>query len=329
MTALVLALLLSSPAPAPTPAPVVDVSLARLEAELRRLAPPAGGTVGVTAIHLESGRRVWLRPDERFPMASTYKVPLAVQLLYRVDRGEIGLEDRLELEAADLHPGSGLLTELFKAPGAALSIRNLLELTLRESDNSATDKLMAKAGGAAAVTARMRALGLEGIDVNRPTVDLIADWVGLEERPASATPEAWEKALDAVPADRKAAAAARFDADPRDTSTPRAMAALLERIYKKDALSRASSELLLDIMLRCRTGALRLKGYLPGDTPLAHKTGTIGGTTNDVGILTLPDGAGHVVVVVFVKGSDKEMSEREKVIAQIGRSVYDFFLFVH
>lgn len=325
MTALALALLLSSPLPSPAAS---DASLARLEAELGRLAPAAGGTLGVSAVHLESGRRVSLRPDERFPMASTYKVPLAVQLLWRVDRGEIGLEDRLELEAADLHPGSGLLTELFKAPGTALSVRNLLELTLRESDNSATDKLMAVAGGPAAVTARMRSLGLDGIDVNRPTVDLIADFVGLETRPGEATPEAWEKAFEAVPADRQKAAAARFDADPRDTATPQAMVALLERIYRKEAVSPSSSELLLDIMLRCRTGAGRLKGFLPPDTPLAHKTGTIGGTTNDVGILTLPDRAGHVAVAVFVKGSAKEILEREKVIAQVGRSVYDFFLYV-
>ncbi len=326
MNALALALLLMAPVSSP-PAPA-DASLARLEAEIARLVPAAGGAVGVAALHLESGRRVALRPDERFPMASTYKVPLAVQLLWRVDRSEIGLEDRLELEPGDLHPGSGLLTELFKAPGAALSVRNLLELTLRESDNSATDKLMAAAGGAAAITARMRALGLDGIDVNRPTVDLIADWVGLDAAPADKTPEGWGKALDAVSAERKKAAAARFDADPRDTSTPRAMVALLERVHRKDALSAASSELLLDIMLRCRTGPNRLKGFLPPDTPVAHKTGTIGGITNDVGILALPVGAGHVAVAVFVKSSEKEIPEREKVIAQVARAVYDFFLFV-
>ena len=223
MNALVLALLLGGPGLAPPGA--ADVSLARLEAELGRLAPAAGGTVGVAALHFESGRRAALRPDERFPMASTYKVPLAVQLLWRVDRGEVGLEDRLELEPADLHPGSGLLSELFKAPGAALSVRNLLELTLRESDNSATDKLMAAAGGPAAITARMRALGISGIDVNRPTVDLIADWVGLEVRPEEKTPEAWEKALEAVPADLKKAAAARFDAKGRPHQPRRGLAA--------------------------------------------------------------------------------------------------------
>jgi len=56
-------------------------------------------------------------------------------------------------------------------------------------------------------------------------------------------------------------------------------------------LSEKSTELLLDIMERCETGAGRLKGLLPEGTVIAHKTGTIGGTTNDVGIITLPQDA--------------------------------------
>jgi beta-lactamase class A len=60
---------------------------------------------------------------------------------------------------------------------------------------------------------------------------------------------------------------------------------------------------------------------------VAHKTGTIGGTTNDVGIVTLPQGAGQVAIAVFVKSSTKPIPERERVIAQIARAVHDFFLF--
>jgi beta-lactamase class A len=60
---------------------------------------------------------------------------------------------------------------------------------------------------------------------------------------------------------------------------------------------------------------------------VAHKTGTIGGTTNDVGIITLPDGAGHVAITVFVKSSEKEVSVRERTIAEVARAVHDFFLF--
>jgi beta-lactamase class A len=65
---------------------------------------------------------------------------------------------------------------------------------------------------------------------------------------------------------------------------------------------------------------------LPPGTEVAHKTGSIGGTINDVGILNLPDNAGHVVLALFVKqGSKSEASERA--IAQISRAVYDYFLF--
>ena len=67
---------------------------------------------------------------------------------------------------------------------------------------------------------------------------------------------------------------------------------------------------------------------LTADAEVAHKTGTIGGTTNDVGVLTLPGAAGHVALVVFVKGSDLEVPERELAIAQIARAVHDYFLFV-
>jgi beta-lactamase class A len=131
----------------------------------------------------------------------------------------------------------------------------------------------------------------------------------------------------AVKPEDRAAAAKRFDADPRDTSTPDAMARLLERIQRKDLLKQNSGELLLDILRRCKTGEARLKGLLPQGTVVAHKTGTIGGTTNDVGIITLPDGAGHVAIAVFVKASEKEIPARERAIAEVARAVHDFFLF--
>ena len=86
-----------------------------------------------------------------------------------------------------------------------------------------------------------------------------------------------------------------FELDPRDTATPRGMATLLEKVWRGEALGRASTGLLIDIMERCETGDARLKGLLPEDTVVAHKTGTIGRTTNDVGVVTLPGHAGHVV----------------------------------
>ncbi|MBA3969497.1 MAG: class A beta-lactamase [Gemmatimonadetes bacterium] len=311
-----------------TPVPPSEIGRNRLQNEIGRLAELSGGKMGVAAIHLESGREVYLNPSEPFPMASSYKVPIAVQLLTRVDRGQVRLDSMITLQPGDLHPGSGTLTQLFDDPGVVLSLRNLTELMLLISDNSATDLVLKAAGGPQAVTARMRQLGFSAIRVDRPTVGLIADWIGIKRLPGEDVgPKQFnELARSVSEADQKAAAAA-FDADPRDTSTPQAMVRLLEMIWHRRTLSPGSSELLLDIMRRSTTGTERIKGLLPPGVEVAHKTGTIGGTTNDVGIVKLPDGAGHVALVVFVKESTRDVPARERAIAQISRALYDYFLF--
>jgi beta-lactamase class A len=234
----------------------------------------------------------------------------------------------IEIKPKDLHPGSGTLADLFNKPGLALSVRNLIELMLLISDNSATDVCLRLAGGAEAVTARMRALGIEGINVNRSTAQLISDWIGASDLPPEDewTPMMFRLKYSTVKPEERAAAAKRFDTDPRDTSTPDAMADLLARLCRKDLHKQSSADLLLDIMRRCRTGEARLRGLLPEGTEVAHKTGTIGGSANDVGIITLPDST-HVAIAVFVKSSEKEAAARERAIAEIARAVHDFFLF--
>ncbi|MGL5807887.1 MAG: serine hydrolase [Xenococcaceae cyanobacterium] len=79
-------------------------------------------------------------------------------------------------------------------------------------------------------------------------------------------------------------------------------------------------------MERCETGASRLKGLLPKEVVVAHKTGTDFLATNDAGFITLPDRKGHIAIAVFVKNSDKPMPEQEKAIAEVARSVYSFFV---
>lgn len=301
-----------------------DPALARLEREIARLGKASGGVTGATAIHLETGRRVALNGTDRFPMASSYKVPIAVQLLTLVDQGKVRLDQMIELKTSDLHPGSGTLTNLFNKPGVALSVRNLMELMLLISDNSATDVCLRLAGGGEAVTARMKELGINGLTVSRPTIGLISDWLGVTEADWSSEELKYKRTLND---EERKAAAKKFDTDLRDTSTPAAMADLLGKIYRKEILKPASAELLYDIMRRCQTGDARLKGILPAGTEVAHKTGTIGGTTNDVGIITLPDDAGHIAIAVFIKSSEKEMPQRERVIAEIARAVHDYFLF--
>lgn len=315
-------------------APPAEPGLERLRTQIVALTKLSEGTVGVAIRHLETGRSVSVSGAEPFPMASTFKVPVAVQVLSRVDRGELRLDSMIAVQPGDLHPGSGTLTELFNNPGVVLSVRNLLELMLRISDNSAADLMLRAAGGARAVDARLAALGVRGIRVDRPTVRLIADYIGVRNLATdTVSPSRFEELAAAISDSAHQAAARTFERDPRDTATPDGMAALLTTVWRGEALSRGSTALLLDIMYRCLTGSARIRGLLPPDTRVAHKTGTLGGgpavagagTQNDVGIIDLPNGAGHLVVVVLVKGEDQ--AERgERAIAQIARAAYDYFV---
>jgi beta-lactamase class A len=104
------------------------------------------------------------------------------------------------------------------------------------------------------------------------------------------------------------------------------MASLLVHICRKDLLKPKTAKLLLGIMRRCQTGDARLKGLLPSETEVAHKTGTAMGIVNDVGIITLPNGAGHIAIVVFIKGSKLSVAGCEQSIGEVARSAYDYFL---
>lgn len=330
---LAIVFMLVVPAAAPAQSPVTDPGLARLEAQFADLARIAGGTMGVAVVHLETGRAAYLNRGVRFPFASVVKVPLAVQLLARVDRGEFTLDSMIAIRPGDLHPGSGTLTELFNQPGVVLSVRNLMELMLRISDNSATDILLRTAGGGSAVNARMAALGVTGMSADRPTVRLIGDYIGVYDLPSDDVPiEEFSRLSRAVSDSGRRAALAKFLVDPRDTSTPEAMADLLGKIHRREGLSEQSAALLLDIMTRCITGAERIKGMLPPGTSVAHKTGSLGPaagipggrTVNDAGIITLPNGAGHLVMVGFVKDAN-DAAQGELAIANIARAAYDYF----
>jgi beta-lactamase class A len=116
--------------------------------------------------------------------------------------------------------------------------------------------------------------------------------------------------------------------DPRDTATPNDMTRLLVRLWKRDILTPESARVILDMMERCQTGKSRIKGLLPQGTDVAHKTGSLGGVANDIGFITLPGDAGHVAISVFTRSSNKPEEAAERAIAEIARTVYDYFVLV-
>jgi beta-lactamase class A len=278
--------------------------------------------------HLESGHELYLNRSVRFPMGSLFKVAVAVQVLALVDQGALSLDKTLLLQASDLRPGSGKLAKSFAEP-RPISVRALLETMLVDSDNTATDLLWKEAGGATAVTARLAILGVKGITVARPTGELMAAAVGLGAQAGGSdlTPARLDDLVRQYPRKWRLGEIAAFLKDERDTTSPEAYVALLARIWRGEAMSAAQTALLLDIMHRCATGRGRLPGGLPPGTRVARKTGTLSPhVINDAGIIVLPGGAGHVALAVLVRESSHDVNVQERVIADIARAVYGYFV---
>ena len=307
-----------------------DPSMARLEQQLEFLAKTTDATGGVAALHIESGRYVSLNGAQRFPQASAVKVPIAVQIMALADAGQLSLDKMVTLRPSDLHPGSGRITDLLFHPGVALSIENIMEMAIVISDNSAADLMLREAGGPAAVTERMKMLGLDGIRVDRSIAKLLADWGGIRILPPETewTRDMWDRLFAAVPEEEHMAARRLQTRDARDTATPADMTKLLARIYRKDLFSPTYATKLWEVMERCQTGKSRLKGMLPEGTDVAHKTGSVGGVVNDIGVITLPGNAGHVAISVFTKGSTRPEEVSERTVAEISRTIYDYFALV-
>ena len=172
---------------------------------------------------------------------------------------------------------------------AGTSAAALMDAMLIHSDNRATDLLLRNLGGPTMVQAWLDQNTLTGIRIDRSIARLLADPRNLR--------------------------------DLRDSSTPKAMVSLLQRIDSGKLLQPRSRSYLLEIMGRCATGRNRMRALLPAGTRVEHKTGTLSGYTSDVGFITLPDGR-RLAVAFFARAG----ANRPRTIAEAARAVYDGFV---
>jgi beta-lactamase class A len=300
-----------------------DVAI--LRAQIEKVIPRVRGEVGVAIKHLESGTEVLVNAEKTYPMASTYKVPILVELFYQRAAGKLSLSDLVEVAPADVHPG-GTIALLLDGPGLGMSITNLINLMMRVSDNSAADLIINKVG-ATNVTARMHMLGLDSIRVDRTTLEMILDQEGVDYAVYGKLPIAEIRAREAgVDAQTAARANDRFNKTDKDVASPHDMTRLLEKIVRGQIVDRSSSDEMIEFMNHSMIGQARIPGALPDGTRVVHKTGSIGGTSNDTGIVFLPDG-NHLLITVMMRDAKAPTAERERVIADVARYAYDYFLF--
>lgn len=281
--ALVLAAL-SSPVPdAAPPDPVVAAA---------RAAETDGMVVGVSVRHLESGRAASWRGAETFQMASVFKLPVAIAVLDAVEKGKLRLDQDVEIRESD-RMEIGPIYDTWK-PGMRVTVARMVDVMLVDSDNTAADVLITLLSGPSSVEKALVAKGVTGVNVS------------LDEKGLGA---AMKKDLDAIEHGRQ------------NGTSPDAMAALLVRLFRGELLSRASTDRILGSMRRCATSGKRFRAGLPKGTEVFDKTGTMRISSNDVGIVTLPDGT-HFVLAVFARGG-RDAAARERAIASVARAAWE------
>ncbi|WP_309739211.1 class A beta-lactamase [Chamaesiphon sp. OTE_20_metabat_361] len=264
----------------------------KLRGRIEQISKTAQGRMGVTATVLETGESVSLNGNQRFPMQSVYKFPIAMAVLDRVDRGKLKLDQKIRIEASDVVRGSQILDQ--KAIGVELTLTELLKYMVSSSDNTACDVLLRLVGEPKIVTQYLRGLGVKDIVVANTEQEL-------RKNPA---------------------------VQYRNDATPDAAVGLLRTFHEGKGLSTSSQALLRRLMTETTTGKQRIRGLLPKGTVVAHKTGTsatvkgVTAATNDVGIVTLPNGQ-NLAIAVFVSDSPAEAAIRERSIAQVTRTVWD------
>jgi len=312
------------------PSPATPTRGGMLEARLTSIAEAAQGSVSVTVLDLRTGERASLHGQTARPMMSVFKLPIAVAALVDVDQGVLRLDQAIPITASELRHG-GPIAEAWTRGEKAPSVETMLTRMLQDSDNTAGDKLLALLGGGASVTARLHNLGLDGITIRGPEIarDAALACVG-----APAPDGGWtmdEIAACPAPGAAALATAVRSEIEsPPDSATTDAIVELLARLDQATILNGDSRKWLLSKLADTHTGAARIRGGLPADARVAHKTGTgqtVQGVTiamGDVGIVTLPNGEPFAIAILMT-GARASIETQEAVMARMAKASWDTF----
>jgi beta-lactamase class A len=267
-----------------------------LRTQIEQLTKPIKGIVGVSIISIEGRDTLNYNGKARLVMQSVMKFPIALTVLHWVDSGKMTLDETVKVGKRDLKNTNSSLHDKYPG-GGEITISELLGYMVSQSDNNACDILFNQVGGPKTVQDYMLRLGVKGIAVRATEADMASSW---ELQYTN-----WVK--------------------------PEEMTKLLDQFYQGKILSKTGTDFLYKLMTDATTAPKRLKGLLPAGTVVAHKSGTSGTNdakltpaTNDVGIITLPNGK-HIAISALVCNSTDDEATREGVIANIAKAAFDYY----
>lgn len=258
----------------------------RTETELAAVEARIGGRLGVALV--DGGGTVLLehRSDERFALCSTFKLVLSAAVLAEVEAGRLGSDEVIEFGEEDVLAYAPVVGT--RVAEGRMTIAELAEAITTVSDNSAANLLLERLGGTEALTAFFRRHGDQVSRLDRYEPELNENAPG----------------------------------DERDTTSPRAMAALVRHLVLGNALGAESRATLAGWAEASATGLRRIRAGLPEGWRAGDKTGSCGTAYNDVAIVW-PPAAEPFVLAVYVDRPDAAAGAVEAAIAEIGTLAAD------
>jgi beta-lactamase class A len=271
---------------------------AELRKKIEQIISAKNATVGISVKGIEDKDTLSINGNLKAPMMSVFKFHIALTVLNQVDKGNLKLEQQFFIKKEDLLPDTwSPMREEFPDGNINLTLDQLLRYTVSHSDNNGCDILLKIIGGTETVQKFIYKQGIKDftIKVN-------------EQQMAS-----WENLYVNI-------------------TTPLATTALLEKFYIGEVLKKATTKYLYQIMVETSRGITWMKAGLPENTELAHRTG-ISGTNdenlrvalNDVGIVKLPSGK-HFILSVYLKNITETKEDTEKIIADITKAVWEYYV---
>lgn len=247
-----------------------------------------GARIGVAALDTGSGRRLLHDADSRYALASTFKLPLAAMVLAEAESGRLRLDEELPFAPDDPLDNSSVVAAALAR--GRLAIGRLAAAIVQVSDNSAANMLLRRLGGPEALTRFIRAMGDPVTRLDRYEMELGTNIAG----------------------------------DPRDTTTPAAMAGLVRTLVLGTRLSAGSRARLVEWLTTSVPGPDRLRAGLPATWRFGHKTGTAShGGVNDVGI-AWPPGRAPIVIASYQDRGNAATPARASAHASVARLVADW-----
>ena len=268
-----------------------------LRKQIVQITKSVNGIVGVSVLGIEDRDTLSVNGTSRMVLHSVIKLPIAMAVLNLVDSGKLKIEALVHIKKRDLVKDTySPLRDKYPKGEVNIPLTELLSYMVSLSDNNACDILLNIIGGTQVVENYLLRKGLKGIAIQASEADMASAW----------------------------------EVQYTNWAKPVALTRLLDNFYQGKMLSKPSTDFLYKLLTETSTGSKRIKGLLPDGTVVAHKTGTsptnkagLSPATNDVGIITLPNGK-HLAIVLMVGNSTDNEAAREGAIANIAKAVWDF-----